>query len=70
MKQNNINLSQQYKQIIINYENKKEELYINNFDYQKEYIKKFKFIMTNSYYISVNFFLLRCHRSKLLLHQT
>ena len=47
-------LSSLYKQIIMNFENKKEELDINNFNFQKEYMRKFKFIMTNSYYLSID----------------
>ena len=46
-------LSQDYKNILDNFENKKEEYDIDKFEFQKDYIKRFKFIMTNSLYLPI-----------------
>lgn len=47
-------LSESYMNIIKNNEDRKKELDINNFEFQKEYVKQFKFIMSNSCYLPID----------------
>ena len=46
-----LELSPQYQLCIKNVNDRKDELSINNFSFEREYTRRFKFIMSNSYYL-------------------